>query len=232
MTDNLFPYIDYTILDIQATPDQISELGRKGQLYNVASCCVRLSALQNLKHAVRKTVVTNFPSGNSQTIEEIQQDIQTAKEQKADELDFVFPYQQYLSGQFSLDQALEFCSKIVKLASPMKVKIIVESGEIPSTEKLREIVKIAIQSQPDFIKTSTGYTPVGATPEHAEIILKCIQEKNPNMGFKVSGGIRTPEQAKIYIDLAKKYMPEFSPHTFRIGASSLVDNIVSLNKSN
>jgi deoxyribose-phosphate aldolase len=81
----------------------------------------------------------------------------------------------------------------------------------------------------DFIKTSTGKVPVNATPEAAAAMLLALKNTNPLIGFKAAGGIRTVEQAFIYYYLAKKIMGDawLMPDRFRIGASSLLDVILS-----
>lgn len=79
-------------------------------------------------------------------------------------------------------------------------------------------------------KTSTGKTEVSATPEAANIMLETISSGRRNIGFKASGGIRTIEDAKKYLILAQAVMGAkwVSPHTFRIGASSLLDNLIEV----
>ena len=89
--------------------------------------------------------------------------------------------------------------------------------------------RLAIDAGADFIKTSTGKTPLSATPEAAEIMLKAIKASGKPVGLKPSGGIRTVADAKIYLDLADHIMgPEWvTPRTFRIGASSVYDTLIA-----
>ena len=81
----------------------------------------------------------------------------------------------------------------------------------------------------DFVKTSTGKTPVSATPEAAEIILEAIAVSGRPVGFKASGGIRTLADAATYLDLADTIMGAgwATPATFRFGASGLLDALQS-----
>ena len=83
----------------------------------------------------------------------------------------------------------------------------------------------AIDHGADFVKTSTGKTPVSATPEAAEIVLEAIAVAGQPVGFKASGGIRTVDDAAAYLALADRIMGAdwASPATFRFGASSLLD---------
>jgi deoxyribose-phosphate aldolase len=89
--------------------------------------------------------------------------------------------------------------------------------------------RIAIEAGADFIKTSTGKTPVSATPEAAEIMLNAIKASGRPVGLKPSGGIRTLADAKIYLDLADRIMGQgwATPKTFRIGASSVYDTLIA-----
>ena len=80
----------------------------------------------------------------------------------------------------------------------------------------------------DFIKTSTGKTPVSATVGAANIILETIRDSGRDVGFKASGGIREFEEARKYLILSEVILgadwPD--PAHFRIGASSLLDDLI------
>ena len=73
----------------------------------------------------------------------------------------------------------------------------------------------------DFLKTSTGKVPVGATLPAARILLKAIAASKKQLGLKVSGGVSSFEDAKAYYDLAKAHFIDVDSGCFRIGASSL-----------
>jgi len=85
----------------------------------------------------------------------------------------------------------------------------------------------------DFVKTSTGKTQLGATLEAAEILLNVIKDFNHKtqkwIGLKISGGITSVETALTYCRLVENIMGKdfLTPHYFRIGASSLLQEIVS-----
>jgi len=81
----------------------------------------------------------------------------------------------------------------------------------------------------DFLKTSTGKIAIGATPEAARAMLRAIKEVSPQAGIKVSGGVRTIEQAQQYLQLAAEIMGTewITPEHFRIGASQLVDVVMA-----
>ena len=93
---------------------------------------------------------------------------------------------------------------------------------------IRRASNIAIDGGADFIKTSTGKTPVSATPAAARIMLGAIKSTGRPVGFKASGGIRTLADAEVYLDLADEIMGEnwACPETFRFGASGLLDALL------
>ena len=76
------------------------------------------------------------------------------------------------------------------------LKVILETGELQDAGAHRSASRIAIEAGADFIKTSTGKTPVSATPEAAEIMLDAIKASGRQVGLKPSGGIRTVADAK------------------------------------
>ncbi|MFX6019071.1 hypothetical protein ABTF08_19535, partial [Acinetobacter baumannii] len=84
--------------------------------------------------------------------------------------------------------------------------MILETGELRSPQLIREAARIAIGTGADFIKSSTGTTPVSATPEAVSIMLEEIAAASRPVGLKASGGIRTAEDAAVYLALADKVM--------------------------
>jgi deoxyribose-phosphate aldolase len=81
----------------------------------------------------------------------------------------------------------------------------------------------------DFLKTSTGKLPSGATPAAAQVMLQAIaaHPRGAAVGFKASGGIRTVADAAVYIALVRKILGESALTTqrLRFGASGLLDDI-------
>jgi deoxyribose-phosphate aldolase len=80
----------------------------------------------------------------------------------------------------------------------------------------------------DFLQTSTGETPAGATLEAAAVMLAVIEEADGRVGFKAAGGIRTLRDAAAYLQLAAELItPSWAcPTTFRFGASALLDDLL------
>jgi len=111
------------------------------------------------------------------------------------------------------------------------LKVILETGELPSPTLIDQAAQLAIDGGADFIKTSTGKISVGATLEAAETMLNVVKRnvkinKKP-VGFKAAGGISTPEEAVAYAKLAKKIMGDdyIINQLFRIGASRLTERL-------
>ena len=92
---------------------------------------------------------------------------------------------------------------------------------------------IAMDAGADFIKTSTGKTPVSATPETAFVMCRAISnfydETGIKVGFKAAGGISDPKDAILYYNIVSDCLGEewLNNSLFRIGASKLANNILS-----
>jgi deoxyribose-phosphate aldolase len=116
------------------------------------------------------------------------------------------------------------------VANGRLLKVILETGELREHSLIEAASRIAIEAGADFIKTSTGKTPVSATPEAAEIMLDAIRRSGRPVGLKPSGGIRTLADAALYLGLADRIMGAgwATPRTFRIGASSVFDALVGV----
>ena len=112
-----------------------------------------------------------------------------------------------------------------------RLKIILETGALASVENIRKASILALYSNADFIKTSTGKGYPGATPEAAYVMCQVIKKYHEligeKRGIKVSGGIRTAEDAVKYYTIVKEVLGQewLTKDLFRIGASSLVGDI-------
>ncbi|MCY1307201.1 Deoxyribose-phosphate aldolase [compost metagenome] len=106
--------------------------------------------------------------------------------------------------------------------------MIIESGELGDPELIRTASRETIEGGADFIKTSTGKVPVNATPEAAQVMLECIAEAGGKVGFKASGGLRTLEDARVYLEMAERLLGAewTSPQHLRFGASALLDDLL------
>ncbi len=193
----------------------------------VAGLCVYPQWLKKVStvQGVQPVTVVNFPGGG-QSLAEIEKDLVQALVWGAQEIDVVIPYQSYVDG--SSKKACELLTLCRQLcAEPILLKVIIESGAMPNDEHIRWACRDAIQCGADFIKTSTGKVAVGATLSAVRIILEEIAAHQVAVGVKVSGGVRELDDALAYLNLAEQYKGDLliNSHTFRIGASQLLDNI-------
>jgi deoxyribose-phosphate aldolase len=154
--------------------------------------------------------------------------VQEALADGANEIDLVLPYGAVRRGDLAI--ATEMVEAVREMTDQGRLlKVILETGELKEADLIETASRLAVQAGADFIKTSSGKTPVSATPEAAEIMLDVIRSADRPVGLKPSGGIRTLADAKLYLDLADRIMgPDWAtPRTFRIGASSVYDALVA-----
>jgi len=231
--------VDLTNLNDDCTADDIIALtGRTVTDHgSVAAVCVWprfvAQAARELKGTgVKVATVVNFPEGGVETgavVDETRQAIADG----ADEIDLVMPYKAFVAGRkgFAEEQIIRVKAAV---PAPAILKVILETGEIGDPLLIHAASNVAIAAGADFIKTSTGKVAVNATLEAAEIMLTAIEEARRDnaervIGFKPAGGIRTTEDAASYLALADRIMGHnwVSAHTFRFGASGLLDDLIS-----
>lgn len=228
----LLRLLDLTSLNAEDTEYSIDELCHKAHTPygNVAAVCIWPRFVPHAKRLlhgsdIKVATVVNFPQGEY-NLNKLKKEIYQALEAGANEIDAVFPYHEFLNKNYT--ECEKFAQSARELCEGKTLKIILETGEINNAQKISQATKICIDSGADFIKTSTGKTPISATPEAANAILETIAADTRNVGFKASGGIRTIEDAKKYLILATKIMGYkwVTPNNMRIGASSLLDNLI------
>ncbi len=200
---------------------------------NVAAVCVYPKFIPLVKRLLNGTdikaaTVVNFPDGGWD-FDKLRSEIRKAVKLGADEIDAVFPYKKFLEGD---EETCENFLRTVKEECGKKhtLKIILETGELQKTSLIAKASQMCIAHGANFIKTSTGKSKISATPEAANIILETIANSQKNVGFKASGGIRTFEEARKYLVLANSIMGGKWPTAkhFRIGASSLIDDLLAV----
>ena len=229
--------MDLTSLNDDDTEQKVIQLCQNAHTPegNTAAVCIypRFIAVakQTLKEQntpdIKVATVTNFPHGNPD-IEAAVQETRAAVEAGVDEVDVVFPWRELMAGREvagveMIKQCREICYPDVKL------KVIIESGELHKPELIRRASEIAIEEGADFIKTSTGKVEVNATLEAAEIMLGAIKNSQQDVGLKVAGGIKDAHSALQYMALAEKIMGNhwLNAQHFRLGASSLLDSLLA-----
>lgn len=219
--------IDLTSLNTDDTPERIARLCEKAMTPHGHVACVCIypafvaQAWQQLMETpIKIATVVNFPGGD-ESIEKITETLKQAIIDGATEIDAVIPQ----NNKNNISGFITHCKKLC--ADKALLKIILETGN-KSLEEIAEISDIAIKSGADFLKTSTGKINIGATPEAAEVMLNAIKNQSKPVGFKASGGVKTLEQAEIYMNLTRDILGyhAFSPERFRIGASSLLEDIL------
>ena len=226
--------LDLTDLTETCTDQSIDALCRKAldPRGPVAAVCVWPQFVRRTREAlrgspVRIATVVNFPAGGEDA-SRVTDDVQEALSDGANEIDLVLPYEALRRGDHAV--AAEMVEAVREMIDQERLlKVILETGELKDPSLIETASRIAIGAGADFIKTSTGKTPISATPEAAEIMLNAIKASGRPVGLKPSGGIRTLADAKIYLDLADRIMgPGWAaPRTFRIGASSVYDALIA-----
>jgi len=198
---------------------------------DVAAVCVwpRLAgfARRQLPPHIAVAVVANFPAGGMD-IEAALRDVRQIIDAGAQEVDVMLPWRALRDGDAAAAQALLHA---VRAASAgLVLKVIVESGALRDPALITRASRLALDAGADFLKTSTGKTPHGATPAAAELMLRAIgahPTARGRAGLKVSGGIRRVADVLPYIALCRQHLGEaaLQPQRLRIGASSLLDDI-------
>lgn len=225
--------IDLTDLSDDHAPDGIDELCRRAREHHTAAVCVwpefvSTCAAQLAGSGVRVATVVNFPTG-AEPVAEVEAATRRALADGADDIDVVLPYEAFLAGDEQRARAMvSALSALVE--RPHVLKVILESGALGSAETVRAAARLAIDCGADFVKTSTGKIPAGASLDAASAMLESIRAADRPVGLKPSGGIRTFDEATAYVDLADSVMGEgwATPATFRFGASGLLDSLLAV----
>lgn len=228
--------VDLTSLNDTDTEASIATFCTKANtsLGPVAAVCVypqfvRIVAAQLAGSSVKVATVVNFPEGQD-PLNKVLADINGALTDGAQEIDVVFPYTQYLQGKRKLAQQFIGTCKTA-CGDNVVLKVILETGILQDPHIIAQASHDVLEAGANFVKTSTGKVPQGATLEVAATILKVIRDLRPSLkqriGIKISGGVREFQQAAQYLQLADQIMgPTWATaETFRIGASKLVDDI-------
>ncbi|MDZ7591090.1 MAG: deoxyribose-phosphate aldolase [Rubrivivax sp.] len=220
--------LDLTSLNDSETPAEIERLCRRatGPFGAAAAVCVwpRRAALARslLPPAVAVAAVANFPDGSGD-IERAVRDTRQIVDAGAQDVDLVLPYRDLAAAPALLAAVRSACAGLT-------LKVILETGELKDEASIRIACRMALDAGADFLKTSTGKTPVSATPAAARCLLQAIAadaRARQRVGFKPAGGIRTVADAAGYIALVSEILGPGAvrPARFRIGASALLDDI-------
>ena len=228
--------LDLTSLNTHDTETDIARLCARAQgpFGPVAAVCVwpRLAAFARaqLPAHIAVAAVANFPHGDADT-EHAVRDTHTIVQSGAQEVDVVLPYKTLMAGDARA--VAQLLDAVRKACSGLLLKVILETGELKSEALIAQASQLGLDAGADFLKTSTGKTPVNATAEAARTMLATIAadpHAAQRVGFKASGGIRTVADAAVYLDLCSALLgPQaLTPARFRIGASSALDDIEAI----
>ncbi len=227
---SLVGLIDLTSLNDHDNAETISALCHKAlsPFGHVAAVCVYPRFVSQAKKIlaaapVKIATVVNFPEGNA-GLDDVLSAIRQAIQDGANEIDVVFPYSDYLRGE--KEKALNFIRQCKATAGEdIVLKVIIETGALVHSAVIAEVSYEVAHAGADFLKTSTGKIAVGATLDAARVMFATIKKIARPIGIKISGGVRTIEQAEQYVGLAQQMMGAdwVTPGHFRIGASQLLD---------
>ncbi len=235
--------IDLTTLEGQDTPGKVTQMCYKAMhlhdqlpgLPHVAAVCVYPTLVKVAKKALGDSgvkvaaVATAFPSGQAPKAVKVA-DTKFAVSEGADEIDMVISRGHFHSGDYNF--VYDEIAAIKEACGQVRLKVILETGELGTYDKVRLASDIAIAAGADFIKTSTGKISPAATMPVTLVMLHAIRDHFLKTGemiaMKPAGGIRTSKEALHYLMMVKEELgPEWlSPHWFRFGASSLANDIL------
>ena len=231
----ILPLVDLTSLADDDTEAQVESLCARALDAGVAAVCVwpRFVPLAKARLAhspVRPATVANFPDG-SDDLARAGRETADALAAGADEVDLVAPIQAVLDGDIGL--VTELVQACRNEAPEVTLKVILETGRLEQPARIAAAARAAIMGGCDMLKTSTGRFPVGATLEAAAVLLAVIEEADGRVGIKFSGGIRTTQQAAQYLYLVDHFLGSgwTSPETLRFGATTLLDNLLKILRS-
>ena len=172
----------------------------------------------------------NFPS--SQALLEVKT-IETALAIKdgAKEIDMVMSVGKFLNGDD--ESVCDEISEIKAVCGEHALKVILETGLLPSASDIKKASILAMYSGADYIKTSTGKEKPAATPEAAYVMCQAIKEyydkTGIRIGFKPAGGLNTVFDALVYYTIVKEVLGEewLTNQLFRLGTSRLCNLLLS-----
>lgn len=227
--EQLIRCIDLTLLNEHSSDEELLDLKNKAQCNKVAAVCVYTQHLHIFEPAAAYNLATvvNFPQGSEQTTVCLKQ-IEQALELGANEIDYVFPFSAYFEGYKK--QALDQCIAITESCKEksLTLKIILETGAFPDIQKIYQVSGELIAIGCDFLKTSTGKIAHGASLAAVFAILSAIKDSGASCGVKISGGVKTVQQARNYACLAELMMGKsIDKEWFRLGASTLLDQLLN-----
>ncbi len=241
----LFSILDLTSLSEKDNANNIGKLCEQVNLLDEsypdlpapAAICVYPELVMLSRTKINNPLVNiaavggGFPA--SQTFLEIKlKEIEMAIETGAEEIDIVLPVGKFLLGLY--EEIFEEINLIKEVMGSHHLKVILETGSLTNLTEVRKASFLAMDAGADFIKTSTGKTGIGASPDSFAVMCMAIKEyyekTGKKVGIKPAGGISDVETALIYYNIVKNVLGEawLHPEKFRIGASRLANAILGM----
>jgi deoxyribose-phosphate aldolase len=189
--------IDHTLLKPTATSDQVRELCAEAREHQFASVCINpgfvaLAAELLRGSPVKVCTVVGFPLGATTSFTK-EAETKEAVANGADEIDMVINIGALKNGEDHLVE--EDMAAVVRASSGRVTKSIFETALLSDDEVIRAC-RMAKRAGLDYVKTSTGFGPGGATVHHVALMRKTVGR---SMGVKASGGVRDLEGAREMI---------------------------------
>ncbi|HEU4575510.1 MAG TPA: deoxyribose-phosphate aldolase [Chitinophagaceae bacterium] len=235
--------IDLTTLEGKDTEGKVKQLCYKAVhlhdaypgLPTVAAVCVYPSMVKTAKKALADSgvkvasVATAFPSGQAPKDVKIR-DTKFAVANGADEIDMVISRGKFHEGEYNY--VYDEIAAIKEACGHARLKVILETGELGTYDKVRRASDIALYAGADFIKTSTGKIQPAATLPVTLVMLEAIRDfyydTGKMVGMKPAGGISKSKLALHYLVMLKEVLGEdwLNNQRFRFGASSLANDVL------
>ena len=175
------------------------------------------------------SVAGSFPAGLGPLHVRVQE-IRDVVAAGADEVDIVLNRSLFLGGRYG--EAFEELLAAREAAGPAHLKVILETGELGSYDRIRQASMLAMAAGADFIKTSTGKIGVNATLPNGLAMMEAARDFHRDtgrrVGIKVAGGVRASKQAIQYLVVVHETLGPawLTPDLFRVGASSLLNDVL------
>jgi len=188
--------IDHTLLRPEATRSDILKVCQEACKYNFASVCINpywvpLVAAQLAGSPVKVCTVIGFPLGATSTEAKVAE-AEAALRVGAQEIDMVQNIGALRGGDHDAVRADIAAVAAVTHRAGAILKVILETALLDDNQKTMASM-LAKMAKADFVKTSTGFGPSGATTHDVELMRMAV---GPEMGVKASGGIRTLDDLK------------------------------------
>lgn len=236
--------VDLTTLEGADTPGKVKALCAKARHPHqdppappVAAVCVYPSMVRHARSALGDSevrvasVATAFPSGQAPLRTRLAE-VRAAVGDGAHEIDMVINRGAFLAGDLArVDGEIR---EVAAACGEATLKVILEVGELGTLDAVRGASFLALRAirVGDFIKTSTGKTPVNATLANHQVMIEAIRDHylatGRAAGMKPAGGIRTAKQALAYLVAVKETLGDawLENTRYRFGASSLLNDLL------